>query len=392
MRDCDMRVLDLAEFYSERGGGVRSYLDKMLRHAGGLGHEVVVVAPGPSDEDTRVGDGGRIVRYAAPRMPYDPSYHAPIALGRMRELVRVIAPDVLQVSSPFIPLWVAASLKVPLKTYVHHSDPIGCYVAPLAARYTQARLLESAAWAYLRGVTKAAHATIVAGAWLERELRDHGCRNVHTVPFGIDHEGFSPVHRDEAFRAELLGDLATDPKATLFLVAGRLAADKRQRLVLDALELVARNRPVGLLLLGDGPERERLEERGRRLPAFRALRFTKDRAEYARILASVDVLAHGSLCETFGFLLAECLASGTPFVVPNRGGAADLAGLGWSESYEAFGGPEAVAAAIERLLARPHTHLSAAAAERAAAIPSTRDHFSALFVAYAELLAGRLSV
>lgn len=385
-------MLDLAEFYSERGGGVRSYLDKMLRHAGGLGHEVVVVAPGPKDEDTRIGEGGRIVRYAAPPMPYDSSYHAPIAIGRMRELVREIAPDVLQVSSPFIPLWVAASLKVPLKTYVHHSDPIGCYLAPLAARHSRARLLESAAWVYLRRVTKTAHATIVAGAWLERELGDHGCRNVHTVPFGIDHEGFSSVHRDEAFRAELLGPHASDPNAALFLVGGRLAADKRQRLVLDALELVARRRPVGLLLLGDGPERERLEERGRRLPAFRAMRFTKDRAEYARVLASVDVLAHGSLCETFGFLLAECLASGTPFVVPNRGGAADLAGLGWSESYEAFGGPEALAAAIERLLIRPRADLSVAATARAAAIPSTRDHFAALFSAYSELLAGQRRV
>ena len=65
----DMRILDLAEFYSERGGGVRSYLDKMLACAGQLGHEVIVVAPGPRDEETRVAESGRIVRYRAPRMP-----------------------------------------------------------------------------------------------------------------------------------------------------------------------------------------------------------------------------------------------------------------------------------------------------------------------------------
>ena len=45
---------------------------------------MVVVAPGPRDEDRTVGTGGRIVRYRAPRMPYDPSYHAPLAFGRMR--------------------------------------------------------------------------------------------------------------------------------------------------------------------------------------------------------------------------------------------------------------------------------------------------------------------
>jgi alpha-1,6-mannosyltransferase len=387
-----MRVLDLAEFYSERGGGVRSYLDKMLAHAGELGHEVIVVAPGPRDEDTRVAQGGRIVRYAAPPMPYDPSYHAPINVDRMRALVTDLKPDVLQVSSPFIPLWVAATLRPPLKTYVHHSDPIGCYLAPLVARRPSARLLESAAWLYFRQVSARCDATIVAGDWLARELESHGCVRVRTVPFGIDHEHFGPERRDETFRRELLGPLAGDESARLCLIAGRLAADKRQGMVLSALEQVAARRPIGLVLLGDGPERERLEKRAQRLPSFRALRFTRDRAEYARLLASVDALTHGSLCETFGFLLAECLASGTPFVVPDRGGAADLAGPSWAESYAAHGGVEAVARAIERLLDRPRAELSACARGRATTIPSTRNHFERLFATYAELLAGRRRV
>ncbi len=368
---------------------MRSYLDKMLHHAGELGHEVVVVAPGPRDEESTVGNGGRIVRYRAPKMPYDPSYHAPLALRRMRELVRRYAPDVLQVSSPFVPMWVASRLEVPLRTYVHHADPIGCYLAPLAAKSALGRPLESMGWAYLRAVSRRADATIVAGEWLETELRKHGCPRVRTVRFGIDQDGFGPERRDEALRRELLGPLASDPEARLVLVAGRLAADKRQRLVLDALELVARTRPIALVLLGDGPERERLETQGRRLPHFTVLRFTRDRAEYARLLSTVDALAHGSLCETFGFLLAECLASGTPLAAPDRGGAADLAGAGFAETYPAFGGPRAAARAIEAVLGRPRDELSQLARDRASTIPTTRGHYAALFEVYAELLAGR---
>ena len=364
----------------------------MLAHAGELGHEVVVVAPGPRDEDSRVSNGGRIVRYRAPRMPYDPSYHAPINVDRMRALVQELQPDVLQVSSPFIPLWVAATLDVPVRTYVHHSDPIGCYLSPLVARHGSARLLESAAWLYLRGVASRCNATIVAGDWLRSELERHGCPRVRTVLFGIDHEHFGPERRDEEFRRELLGDLAGDPEARLVLIAGRLAADKRQGMLVSALERVAERRPIGLVLLGDGPERERLEERGKRLQSFRAFRFTRDRAEYARLLASVDALIHGSLCETFGFLLAECLASGTPLVVPDRGGAADLAGLDWSETYPAHAGLEAVTGAIERLLDRPRPELSRAARRRASGIPSTQQHFLSLFDTYTELLADRRRV
>jgi len=358
----------------------------MLHHAGELGHEVVVVAPGPRDEDRTVGTGGRIVRYRAPRMPYDPSYHAPLAFGRMRALIAEHRPDVLQVSSPFVPMWVASSVKAPLVAYVHHADPIGCYLAPLSAKTALGKPLEAAGWAYLRAVSARADATIVAGSWLERELTRKGCARVHTVRFGIDREHFGPERRDEAFRRELLGPLADRPDAKVVLIAGRLAADKRQRLVIDALELVAKERPIALVLLGDGPERERLEERGRRLPHFRAFRFTRDREEYARLLATVDALGHGSLCETFGFLLAECLASGTPLAAPDRGGAADLASPGFAETYPAFGGPEAAARAIATVLDRPREELSRLARAKAETIPTNREHYAALFAKYAELL------
>jgi len=385
----DMRILDLAEFYSERGGGVRSYLDKMLAGAGKLGHEVIVVAPGPRDEETRIAESGRIVRYRAPRMPYDPSYHAPIAVGRMRALVKRFAPDVLQLSSPFVPAWVGATLRVPLRVYVYHSDPIGCYLTPLAARGGFGRLLERAAWGYLRRVCATADVTVVSGEWLERELTGRGFVRVHTVPFGIDHELFGSERRDEGLRREILGSLADDPDARLVLIAGRLAFDKRQLRLIEALEIVARRRPIGLVLLGEGPERARLEAQARMLPRFHGVTFTRDRAEYSRLLASVDALVHGSTCETFGFLLAECLASGTPLVAPDAGGARDLAEPEWAERYPPYAAPEAIAQAIERLFARPLADLGQRARARARRLPSTEDHFRALFELYAARLAVR---
>jgi alpha-1,6-mannosyltransferase len=393
MRDCDMRVLDLAEFYSERGGGVRSYLDKMLVNGSALGHEVVVVAPGPRDEDTKVSDRGRIVRYRAPRMPYDASYHAPIAVFRMRELVQRFAPDVLQISSPFIPLWVGATLKsVPVRSYVYHSDPIGCYVTPLALRSRAGRALESVAWSYMRRVSAQCDVTVTASDWLAREITSHGCERARAVSFGIDHENFAPERRDEGLRREILGELADNPEARLVLICGRLAADKRQVLLLEALQKLAPQRPLGLFLLGDGPERERLEAMGRSLPRFRAMRFTRDRAEYARILASADALVHASRCETFGFVLAECLASGTPIVGPNAGAATDMLAPAWSETFDTRAEAPEVARAIERLLARPRAELSGAAVARARTLPTTRQHFADLFALYASLMTERSRV
>ena len=53
-----MKVLDVTEFYSERGGGVRSHLTLKSHVLCQLGHEHVVVAPGAHDSESTVGEGG----------------------------------------------------------------------------------------------------------------------------------------------------------------------------------------------------------------------------------------------------------------------------------------------------------------------------------------------
>jgi alpha-1,6-mannosyltransferase len=324
-------------------------------------------------------------------MPYDGSYHAPIGIGAMRRLLQELEPDVLQVSSPFIPAWVAASSSsCKLKTYVHHSDPIGSYVQPLAERWLPPSLrdlMTGPAWAYLRAVCRRFDATVVAGQWLEHELKQRGCQRVHTVPFGISHADFSAEKRDLALRARYLGRLADTPGAQLILIAGRLAVDKRQARLLRALLELSQHRPLGLVLLGDGPERAALARQGSALPAFTWLPFCKDRGEYATLLASADALLHGSVSETFGFVLAETLASGTPLVAPRAQGALALAEPEYAETYAAEAGTEAIAAALARLLERPREQLSKAARHKAETLPTLDDHFGSLFDLYSTLLA-----
>src|SRR5579862_2595054 len=51
-RRCDgVKIVDVTEFYSERGGGIRSHLTVRGHFLCQLGHEYVVMAPGPRDED-----------------------------------------------------------------------------------------------------------------------------------------------------------------------------------------------------------------------------------------------------------------------------------------------------------------------------------------------------
>ncbi len=364
----------------------------MGKAAQSAGHTLTVVAPGKAHEVSQH-SGMKLVRYAAPPMPYDSTYRVPWRIDLMRRVVAEERPDIVQISSPFAPALAARLLpEGVVRVYFHHSDPIGCYLRPVLERALPASLadcIEHAAWGWHRRITSFCDATVVAGHWLEKQLTARGCLRVITVPFGITHSDLGSHCRDPALRARFLGPLSGEPEAALVLISGRLAADKRQALLVDALHVARRSRPIALVVLGDGPEREALRRRARGLDHVTFLPFTHNRAEFAGILASVDLLLHGSVGETFGFVVAEALASGTPVVVPAAGGAGALAHPDYSETYAAGDGAEAVARAMQRLLSRPRAELGQAALRAAATLPSSEQHFESLFALYARLLAQR---
>jgi len=371
---------------------VRSYLERLGKAAHAAGHALTVVAPGPTNSSDFL-EGMRLIRYRAPRMPYDPTYRVPWRLDVMRRVVAEERPDVVQISSPFAPALAARRLgPEPLRVYFYHSDPIGCYVRPTLHRHLPASLatrVEDIAWGHQRAVSASCDVTVVSGEWLRVLLEQHGCERVQTVPFGISGKDLTPAHRDEALRRRLLGTMADDPGAALVLITGRLAMDKRQALLIDALVECAKTRPIALLVLGDGPERARLRASASRLRQVTFLPFTHNRAEFGAILASADLLVHGSLCETFGFVVAEALACGTPVVVPRAGGAGALAHPSYAETYEPDADAAGVARSVHRLLARPRGELSLAARRAADSLPTTEQHFENLFGLYRMLLGER---
>jgi alpha-1,6-mannosyltransferase len=387
-----MKIVDVTEFWSERGGGVRAYLTQLLREGKARGHEVAVIAPGARDEVQAL-EGGRVVRLRGPAMPYDPTYHALWNPREIRAAIAREAPDVLQASSPYVAALVATSVRdVALHSLVIHSDFIDTYARPVLSRAFGERVTDVALappWAALRALTARCGVTVCAGEWLATKLRDHGCARVACVPFGIRHEDFSPGHRDEALRAELLDAMGVARGGALLAVVGRLAIEKRVGKVFQALASLRTEHPLGVLVLGDGPERTKLEGLARRLDlpvAFQG--FVTERSRYAQLLASADALVHGCPCETFGFAVAEALASGVPTVVPDGGGASEFVEAACGERYAAEGTSVDIAVATQRLLRRPRNPLSEAAFRASRRVGRADAHFDALFALYRARLAG----
>ncbi|GJD89034.1 GDP-mannose-dependent alpha-mannosyltransferase [Methylobacterium hispanicum] len=179
--------------------------------------------------------------------------------------------------------------------------------------YLAARLPVPEAWSYawLRRFHGAACGTMVSTPSLERELAGRGFSNLMRWTRGVDTELFRPAEPGEAPPAEL-----ADLPRPLFLFVGRLAVEKNVEAFLR-LDL-----PGSRVVVGDGPDRARLEALGT------GARFlgTRTGAALARIYAGADVFVFPSLTDTFGIVLLEALACGTPVAAFPVTGPLDVIG------------------------------------------------------------------
>jgi alpha-1,6-mannosyltransferase len=311
--------------------------------------------------------------------------------------VTALEPDVLEIHSPYVAA--AACLSVSrrhfgVRTFVWHSDFIDTYLRVMLERNAGLRretatVLLEPLWGMVRLIASRCDATLVAAKWVEDKLVSHGVPRVLRLPFGVERGAFSPSARRDAIRQDLLGD---HPGASLLVGVGRFAVEKRWDVVLDAFEAVRRETPCVLALFGDGPERAAIEARARDTGGLRVMGFETDRTKLASALASADLLVHGCPYETFGFAVAEAMSSGLPAVVPDAGGAAELADDTWAERYVA-GDATSCARAIRRMLARIDSEgresLQGHAVRAARRLPTVRQQFEAGYEAYARILRDR---
>lgn len=161
---------------------------------------------------------------------------------------------------------------------------------------------------------------------------------------GVDREAFQPVDRTAA-KAKL------GISGPLLVSVGGLVPGKEQRLALAAL---AELPGATLLLVGDGPERGRLEAEARRLSVADRTRFLGNRPhdELPGIVAAADLLLHPSRSEGLANAWLEALAAGTPIVCRDVGGARELL-TDPRGGRIVTGEAGAMAAAARELLAEP---------------------------------------
>lgn len=381
-----MRIVDVNEFYSPTGGGVRTYIDRKMALMAEMGHELICIACGRDKEyvDERVG-GGKIIYVRSPGLPFDKNYGLFSRRDPIWRLLDELDPDVVETSSVWRPAWIVG--KWPgraFKSFFMHNDNIAVYPMRWLEGLAPPEQIEDACGIYAQYMNRflAMYDTVVTnGPALEKRLKRRGVRIDQSMPLGIERSHFSPHLRDERLRAAMLRQLDLPPNGHLLLGLGRHHGEKRWPMVVDAVERAGDRLPVGLMLLGTGPESKRIEARIAGSPHIKMFRPVYDRTELARIMASCDALIHGSETEPFGLVASEAMASGLPLIVPETGGCAEVADPLTSERYRARDAADA-ALAIQRMFARTPAILRQAAVVAAGRVRTDREHTVDLMAYY----------
>ena len=349
-----MRVVQVANFYGPRSGGLRTAVDRLGAEYSDSGHEVFLIVPGPRAERTLLSTG--VVRITMPAwlIPFTGGYRA-VMPGPVKALLEALQPDALEVSDRLTLRSLGKWGREHGATTVMISHE---RLDRLAGQLFPGRTARSLA-DFANGRTAADYDTVVCTTGFAREEFDRiGATNVVTVPLGVDLQTFHPRRHSALVRRQW-----ATPEQLLLVHCGRLSVEKRVDRSIDALAALCDfGVDARLLVMGEGPMRAKLQRQAAGLP-IDFTGFITNRHTVAGLLASADVTLAPGPHETFGLAALESLACGTPAVVSRTSALTEIITPDSGASAENH--PEAIARAVGRVISLPEFHRRICARRRA---------------------------
>jgi glycosyltransferase involved in cell wall biosynthesis len=371
-----LRVALVTETFPPEIGGVALCAGRFASSLRARGCAVHIVRPRQQGDPPAVPD--TLLTRGLP-IPFDSRLQAGLpAAGALEAAWRGFEPDVVHVLSEGLLGWsalrAARRLGLPVLTSFHTN--FHAY-----GRHYGLGALRGLAMAYLRRFHRHGARTLVPTAQVQAQLRRAGFAGLAVLGRGVDTALFSPARRSAALR-DRWGAGKDDPVA---LVVGRLAPEKNVFLALRAYRAMKEAHPgAKLVVVGDGPERRRLEAVAPEASFTGMLRGEELAAHYA----SADVFLFPSLTETFGNVTLEAMASGLALLAYDDAGAAQHVEPGVSGLLAFRGDEPAFLAHAVRLAQVPKLRRRLGAAAHEAVQPLSWERIGDAYLEQLEEVAG----
>ncbi|TPG10817.1 glycosyltransferase family 4 protein [Sphingomonas oligophenolica] len=283
-----MRIAIVTDAWTPQVNGVVRTLEAVRRELEALGHEVLVIAP------------DSFVSMPCPTYP-----EIRLALARSA----VVGRRIEHFGAEAIHLATEGPICLAARKYcLRQGLPFTSAYHTQFPDYVAARTGANPAWIwrYIRWFHAPAQAVLASTPSVAALLGEHGIDHIRPWGRGVDFATFgTDGARDPAVMA--LG-------GPIQLYVGRVAVEK------NVESFLACAHPGTKVVVGDGPARADLE---RRFPEAHFLGARRG-AELAAAYRSADVLVFPSRTDTFGLVMAEALACGTPVAAYPVAGPLDV--------------------------------------------------------------------
>lgn len=335
-----LRIALFSGNYNMVVDGANKALNRLVGYLLKQGAAVRVYSP--TIEHPAFEPAGDLVSLPSIAFPGRGEYRVPMGLwNRVKRDLEAFAPNVVHVSSPEpsahrAVTW-ARRRGLPILASVH--TRFETYF-----RYYNMAWIEPVIVALMRRFYRRCDALVAPSESFAQVLREQRMNyDINIWSRGVDRELFHPGRRDMAWRRSL--GIADDELVVGF--HSRLVMEKGLDVFSDTIdELVHRDVPHRVLIIGDGPARGWLETR---LPQAVFTGFMGG-ADLAKSVASIDVLFFPSITETFGNVTLEAMACGLPVVAADATGSASLVAEGKTGRLVHPGAISAFADALESYL------------------------------------------
>lgn len=251
------------------------------------------------------------------------------------------------VKANFFSRLAARGMKSPLVTTVHSSLRYD-YNSSLA--FAIVSLMERSTRHWNR------HYIAISGA-IADILRGQGVPSgdISVIYNGMDLSPYQQPQLREADRRRLRTEWDIPEDAFLFGTVARFVPVKGLPILLDAFAQFVRGKenPPYLVLVGDGPERERLEAKVREHGLEALVRFAGFRQDIPACLHACDSFVHSSVYEGLGYTIIEAMASEVPVVASNVGGVKEFVFHEETGLVVQPADPDGLAQAMDRLWHSP---------------------------------------
>ncbi len=291
-------------------GGVQKRNWEIGRRLVRRGHEVTIFGMKYWEGDSFMHREGVRFRGVCPPQPLFTEGRRSVK-GAMYFAARVLLPlmrerfDIVEVANfpyfPCFPAWFCALVRRSPLVITWHEVWDDYWYEYLGKRGALGRAVE-------RLVARLPQQAIVISPHTRHGLEKLGRRAAHTVACGVD--------------IAAIEGAAAWPKTNGLIFAGRLAQEKNVVLLLQATAVLKeRGRDIGAIIIGQGPDKDLLEQKARELGLGSSVRFlgrVESDADVYSYMKSSQVLVHPSLREGFSHVVLEANACGIPVVTVNH--------------------------------------------------------------------------